>query len=165
MQARQFYCLIQTVHYIIRQKRGDQIHCNVFCLMSLQITHLVAIHVIPYGRITHTVEFHICIRIAVLEFLVSLLHAHGTQGIHIFLRDLPVTLKAVLHIGSDGTQHTACSCDTYFRKFSAQIRFQLFLYLGNSLSHLADVMDLSVQHGSGLMLLGALCQHMELPAI
>ena len=149
MQARQFYCLIQTVHYIIRQKRGDQIHCNVFCLMSLQITHLVAIHVIPHGRITHTVEFHICIRIAVLEFL----------------RDLPVTLKAVLHIGSDGTQHTACSCDTYFRKFSAQIRFQLFLYLGNSLSHLADVMDLSVQHGSGLMLLGALCQHMELPAI
>ena len=133
--------------------------------MSFQISHLITVHIIAHGSITDAIELHIRIGVAVLEFFVCFFHTHGTQGIHILLRDLPVALKAVLHIGSDGTQHTACSCDTYFRKFSAQIRFQLFLYLGNSLSHLADVMDLSVQHGSGLMLLGALCQHMEFPTI
>ena len=165
MQACQFHCLIQTVHYIIRQKRGDQIHCNVFRLVSLQITHLIAIHIIPHGRIADTVKLHICIRITVLEFLISLFYTHGTQGIHILLRDLPVALKAVLRIGCHRPEYTACSCDTYFRKLSAKIRFQLFLYLGNSLSHLADVMDLSIQHGSGLMLLRALRQHMESSAV
>ena len=165
MQARQFHSLVQTVHHIIRQKGCDQIHRYGFRLVSFQIAHLITVHIITHGSITDAIELHIRIGVAVLEFLVCFFHTHGTQGIHILLRDLPVALKAVLHIGGNSAQHTTCGCDTHFCKFSSQILFQLLLHLGNGLSHLTDVMDLSVQHGSGLMLPGALRQHMEFPAI
>ena len=160
MQPRQLHRLVETVHHIIRQKRGDQVHRHMLYLVALQVSNLVTVHIVTHRRIAYTVKFHIRI-IGFLKFLVGLLHPHGRQGIHILLRDLVVLVEACLRMGGHRPQHAPCGCDTDLRQLSAQILLQLFLDLGNGLSHLADIMNLSVQHGSGLMLPAPLRQHME----
>ena len=133
--------------------------------MSFQISHLVTVHIIPHRCITHAIKFHICVRITVLEFLIGFFDTHGTQRINIFLHDFPIIFKRMLHIGRNRTQYTACCRNTDIRQFSPQIFLQLFLYLRNRLTDLADIMNLSIQHGSRLMLFGTLCKHMELSAV
>ena len=165
MQISQFHCFIQAVYHIIRKECCDQIYCDGLCLMPFQISHLITIHIISHGRISHAIKFHIIIRIVLLEFFICLFYSHSTQRINILLCYFMVIFKVLLHISGNCTKHTACCRNTDILKFSVKILFQQSFYLGYGLSYFTDIMNLTVQHSSGLMFFGSLSQYMEFSTI
>ena len=126
--------------------------------MILQISHGITIHVITHYRITHAVKFQIgFVRLG--KFRIGLLYSKGDQGKNRFLINGLFLLKSSFDMRSDGTENTACSSNTHIPQRLSHCFFQHFLYFLYGLSHPVNIMDLSVQHGTGLMFLGALGNH------
>ncbi len=119
--------------------------------MAFQIAHGITVQVITHGGVTHTIKLHIRI-VGFSKFLIRLLHAHGVQRIDILAADLPFRAIGILHRCGNRPQHTACGGDTHLGQFAAQILFQQTFHLRNGGAHFTDVMNLPVQHGTGLML-------------
>ncbi len=108
----------------------------------------------------HTVKFHIRV-IAALKFLVRLLHSHGGQGIDILLQYHPLLRKFIVHMRCDGPKYPARRRNADLRKRRADILLQCFLHCHDGIADLFDIVNLSVQHGTGFMLLHPLCHHNE----
>ena len=147
IQSRQIYRLIQTVHYIFRQKSGDNIRTDRSRPVAFQITHGVAVHIITHDRIAHTVKFHVRI-ITVQKLSVSLFHPQRVQCVDILPVHFPVTAQIRIHPDRHRTQHTAGGRNTDILKSPADAQLQVRLHIIYSRSYFIDIMDLSVQHGS-----------------
>ncbi len=106
VQPRQIHGLVQTVHHILRQKRGDQIRPDRFRPVALQVAHRIAVHVIPHDGITDAVELHIR-NVILQEHFIGLLHTGGIQRIDVLSVDFSVTVPLHIHPDGDRAQHTS----------------------------------------------------------
>ena len=152
LQTRRPHRFVQAIHHIVRQKCGDQVHSRRPGLMSFQITHGITVEIVAHGGIAHTVELHVRI-IVPGKLLVSLFHPHGFQRIDILAGNLLFHAVGIFHGCSHRPQHPARGGDAHLGQFPPQILLQQVFHLVDSGSHLADIVNLPVQHGAGLMLL------------
>ena len=67
--------------------------------------------------------------------------------------------ELVLNVRGNGLKHTTCGSDADIGKLLPYLSFKLLLHDADRLCNTTDIMDLPVEHGSGLMLAHVLCNH------
>ena len=110
----------------------------------------------------YTVKTDLFAGLFLQKILIRLLHTGSDQGINILPVNLVFPGKGIFYMGGHCSEHTACRCNADLFKLTADCRLKLLLYFRYGFSYLLDVMDLPVQHGSGLMLLAPLSGHNKL---
>ena len=155
-----FTGLIQTIHYIIRQKCCNQIYRNLSCFMSFQIGNLISVQIVMHRRITDQIELHI--RSVTLQKLrICFLNRLGIKIIDIFIRNL-VPFRIFFFVSClNGMQYTTCSCNTYICQMYIRIPLQHLCHVSYGHSDLTDIMNLSVQHRTCFVFLHLLCDNVE----
>ena len=129
--------------------------------MALKIAHHIAVHIIAHHGIADTVKGYVGI-VVLHEFAVGGFDSLRLQPIDVLRGDFLLCLVFLFRMYGDRLQHTACRRDTDISQLPSDRQFQLFLHLGDRVADSPDIVNLAVQHGSGLMLPHTLCHHIEL---
>ena len=135
MQSRFFHCLIQTIYYLIRQKCCNHFNADRRGHMFFNHLHGIAIQIIFYRRIAHTIKMLILVFRLFTDTLIGFFHRQTIQGVNMILGHFGLRRHLMFHKYGFRFQHTTGCRNADMGQRLSDFIFQLPFYNGNGCCH------------------------------